>query len=235
MSGLIGPAKDDYPPNLKAPTLGVVANAMPAKDRAYYLGYGYQGYGYPYQDGALADRRARERAWSGGRRRVKPVVAMDADGEPERQGVGARVPILRLDDRTVADKAGRSLNGNRKPPRSPGAGPVRNQDASQMDEDMIPRRRPTPTLRLTQCPFPRWSLSSPSWSPRSRCRQEWTRSRHPCRRTGTWSQTSTRGRRQRPLSRRCRTAGLSARQVGPGGDAPPAALRVRDLVAGGRP
>lgn len=57
--------------NLKAPTLGVVANAMPAKDRAYYIGYGHQGYGYPYEDGALADS-------------VKPVLAMDADGEPEQ-------------------------------------------------------------------------------------------------------------------------------------------------------
>lgn len=33
--------------NLKAPTLGVVANAVPPKDRAYYFGYGY---GY-YTDG----------------------------------------------------------------------------------------------------------------------------------------------------------------------------------------
>ena len=57
--------------NLKAPTLGVVANAMPAKDRASYLGYGYRGHGYPYQDGALADS-------------VKPVAAIDADGEPEQ-------------------------------------------------------------------------------------------------------------------------------------------------------
>ncbi len=85
--------------NLKAPTLGVVANAMPAKDRAYYQGYGYQGYGYPHQDGALADRRARERAWSGGRRRVKPVVAMDADGEPERRGVGSDADRLDVGDR----------------------------------------------------------------------------------------------------------------------------------------
>jgi capsular exopolysaccharide synthesis family protein len=57
--------------NLKAPTLGVVANAMPAKDRAYYLGHGYRGYGYHYPDGTLADS-------------VKPVAAMDADGEPEQ-------------------------------------------------------------------------------------------------------------------------------------------------------
>jgi succinoglycan biosynthesis transport protein ExoP len=57
--------------NLKAPTLGVVANAMPAKDRAYYLGHGYRGYGYPYQEGPLVDR-------------VKPVVPMDADAEPEQ-------------------------------------------------------------------------------------------------------------------------------------------------------
>jgi capsular exopolysaccharide synthesis family protein len=51
--------------NLKAPTLGVVANAMPAKDRARYLGgSGYSSYGYPHEDEALADG-------------VKPVVAKD--------------------------------------------------------------------------------------------------------------------------------------------------------------
>ena len=38
--------------NLKAPTLGVVANAMPAKDRAHYLGYGTGATGTATRTGA---------------------------------------------------------------------------------------------------------------------------------------------------------------------------------------